>query len=192
MYDIGVVTPTSAEGFWSCCAFEDDREGSTMMAFMGRDGGGTAPRSCQVGPGQAGTGVGGGGVNAKQPREAETSGACGEQCCPFNCKTLSRYGPAVQAWQDGICQDRAGCGWLVAVASRTPVPQGTPTRRRRPGPAAMAPCSPSAPHRRQSLDNHECYKRPTPSLPPGSRPIPLLNPALYTDTLLQPHPMCNP
>ncbi|EFJ49096.1 hypothetical protein VOLCADRAFT_90374 [Volvox carteri f. nagariensis] len=36
VYDIGVVTPTAAVGFWERCSFGDDREGSTFMTFMGR------------------------------------------------------------------------------------------------------------------------------------------------------------
>ncbi|GFR52644.1 hypothetical protein Agub_g15235, partial [Astrephomene gubernaculifera] len=36
VYDIGVVTPAGAEGFWARCSFEDDREGSTFMIFTGR------------------------------------------------------------------------------------------------------------------------------------------------------------
>ncbi|KXZ46051.1 hypothetical protein GPECTOR_47g326 [Gonium pectorale] len=35
VYDIGAVTPADAAGFWGRCAFEDDREGSTFMAFVG-------------------------------------------------------------------------------------------------------------------------------------------------------------
>ncbi|GLI63786.1 hypothetical protein VaNZ11_006867 [Volvox africanus] len=36
VYDIGVVTPAKAFRFWERCAFDDDREGSTFMMFMGR------------------------------------------------------------------------------------------------------------------------------------------------------------
>ncbi|GIL61426.1 hypothetical protein Vafri_15875 [Volvox africanus] len=36
VYDIGVVTPAEAFSFWERCAFDDDREGSTFMTFVGR------------------------------------------------------------------------------------------------------------------------------------------------------------
>ncbi|KAG2491667.1 hypothetical protein HYH03_010036 [Edaphochlamys debaryana] len=38
VYDIGVVTPTASERFWSRCLFEEDREGSTFMTFVGGSG----------------------------------------------------------------------------------------------------------------------------------------------------------
>ncbi|GIL87600.1 hypothetical protein Vretimale_14710 [Volvox reticuliferus] len=36
VYDIGVVTPAEAFKFWERCAFDNDREGSTFMTFVGR------------------------------------------------------------------------------------------------------------------------------------------------------------
>ncbi|GLC72548.1 hypothetical protein PLESTF_001263600 [Pleodorina starrii] len=35
VYDIGAVTPAATVGFWERCSFDDDREGSTFMTFMG-------------------------------------------------------------------------------------------------------------------------------------------------------------
>jgi N-acetylglutamate synthase-like GNAT family acetyltransferase len=33
IYDVGLVTPPAAEGFFRKCCFEADREGSTPMSF---------------------------------------------------------------------------------------------------------------------------------------------------------------